>query len=155
MTAVQTNALVVLRVLIGWHFLYEGVVKIMNPNWTSTGYLIDSQGLFADWFLEVTLHPTFNQAADIIIMWGMIAIGLGMILGLFSRAACVGGMVMLALFYLSHPPLLGVKYAQPTEGAYLLIDKNLIEFVAIAVLTVFPTSRIIGLDRILFPKKNQ
>lgn len=31
----QWYALVLLRVLIGWHFLYEGYVKVINPNWSS------------------------------------------------------------------------------------------------------------------------
>ncbi len=24
-----------LRMLIGWHFLYEGLIKLFNPGWTS------------------------------------------------------------------------------------------------------------------------
>ena len=36
-TNFQTTALVVLRVLIGWHFLYEGLAKLGNPYWTSAG----------------------------------------------------------------------------------------------------------------------
>ena len=31
----QFYGLVVLRVLIGWHFLYEGVSKLINPYWRS------------------------------------------------------------------------------------------------------------------------
>ena len=31
----QLNGLVLLRVLIGWHFLYEGVSKLINPYWSS------------------------------------------------------------------------------------------------------------------------
>ncbi len=42
--------LVALRVLIGWHFLYEGLVKVINPNWSSAGYLMDSQGFLAGFF---------------------------------------------------------------------------------------------------------
>jgi hypothetical protein len=30
-SAVQRFALVMLRILIGWHFLYEGVIKAYNP----------------------------------------------------------------------------------------------------------------------------
>ena len=35
----QEALLVLLRVAIGWHFLYEGVVKILNPGWTAAGFL--------------------------------------------------------------------------------------------------------------------
>ena len=29
-TNTQLTALVILRILIGWHFLYEGIVKVIN-----------------------------------------------------------------------------------------------------------------------------
>ena len=35
-----------LRIFIGWHFLFEGVVKMYNPEWTSFGYLATAQGPF-------------------------------------------------------------------------------------------------------------
>jgi len=29
-----------LRITIGWHFLYEGVAKWMQPDWSAGGYLL-------------------------------------------------------------------------------------------------------------------
>ena len=49
----QLNVLVILRLLIGWHFLYEGAVKLYSSSWSAAGYLDDSQGLFATAFLYV------------------------------------------------------------------------------------------------------
>ena len=49
-TAWQTITLVLLRVLIGWHFLYEGVVKLFDREWSSYAYLMDSNGLFSGVF---------------------------------------------------------------------------------------------------------
>ena len=43
-TSAQLTAMVVLRLFIGWHFAYEGLVKILNPKWTSLPYLMDSKG---------------------------------------------------------------------------------------------------------------
>jgi thiosulfate dehydrogenase [quinone] large subunit len=72
-------------------------------------------------------------------------VGLALMLGLFTRAACVGALVLLGLFYLSALPTAGVP--QPgAEGAYLLVNKNLIEAAAVAVLLSFHTGRIAGLD---------
>ena len=39
----QLYGLVTLRVLIGWHFLYEGISKVINPYWSSAAYLLDSK----------------------------------------------------------------------------------------------------------------
>ena len=33
-TKAQMTWLMMLRLFIGWHFMYEGLVKIMNPKWT-------------------------------------------------------------------------------------------------------------------------
>ena len=43
----QLYGLVTLRVLIGWHFLYEGIAKLINPYWSSAAYLLDSKWIFS------------------------------------------------------------------------------------------------------------
>ncbi len=40
-----------LRVTIGWHFLYQGIWKFRNPNFTSAGFLAQAKGPWADHFL--------------------------------------------------------------------------------------------------------
>ena len=37
MSGAQQVTLVALRTLIGWHFLYEGYVKLLTPSWGSDG----------------------------------------------------------------------------------------------------------------------
>jgi hypothetical protein len=56
--------LVVLRVVIGWHFLYEGLVKLVNPNWSSLGYLLDSEGPLQDVFFRMASAPSLLQVVD-------------------------------------------------------------------------------------------
>jgi len=90
---------------------------------------------------------------DFLNIYGLIAIGLGLMLGLFSHAALWSGILLLALYYLSHPPCFWLKYSMPAEGSYLFVNKILIEMVAMIVLLVFPTSRIIGIDRLIFGKR--
>jgi thiosulfate dehydrogenase [quinone] large subunit len=148
----QLWMLVVLRVAIGWHLLYEGIVKLMNPNWSSVGYLMDSKGWFAGIFHEIASNPGLLQVADFLNIWGLILIGLGLLLGLFTRVATVAGIALLGLYYLSHPALINVNYAIPTDGSYIFVNKNLVEMLALCVLLVFPTGRIIGIDRLLYRK---
>jgi thiosulfate dehydrogenase (quinone) large subunit len=44
------------------------------------------------------------------------------------------------------PPLIGIEYTLPVEGNNLIVNKTLIEAVALCVLALFPTSKIFGLD---------
>lgn len=155
-TNVQLWTLVILRVAIGWHLLYEGIIKIMNPNWSSVGYLMDSKGIFAGTFQSWAANPGVLNVLDFLNIWGLILIGAGLILGIFTRVAAYGGIALLAMYYLSHPPLLNVTYAIPSEGNYMFVNKNLIELITIVVLLLFPTWRIIGIDRFIFgSRENQ
>jgi len=145
----QLSWLVVLRTFIGWHFLYEGMVKVLNPNWTATAYLLDSQGWFGSIFVNMAGNAGLMNSVDFLNKWALVVIGLGLLLGCFARLSSVGGILLLLLYTLSHPALIGVEYKLPFEGSYFLIDKNLVELAALGVLFVFPTARVIGIDRFL------
>ena len=145
----QTWCLVLLQLAIGWHLLYEGAAKLNNPDWSAEGYLLDSAGWFSGMFHAMAENASVLGLVNIVNSWGLAIVGLALILGLFTRVALVAGMVFLALYFLSHPPLIDVEYALPSEGNYLWVDKTLIELVAMSVLLVFPVSHIIGLDRLI------
>ncbi|MBN2480503.1 MAG: DoxX family membrane protein [Bacteroidales bacterium] len=143
----QLTWLVLLRVAIGWHFLYEGIIKIINPSWTSLAYLMDSKGFMAGFFTTLAENDGVLKIVDFCNEWGLFLIGLGLVLGIFTKLSAYAGILLVSLYYLSHPPFLGIEFAFPTEGNYLIVDKNLVEILALAVTIVFPTGRIIGLDR--------
>ena len=146
-TKAQLTWLVVLRILIGWFFLYEGLATILSPNWTSYGYLMDSKGFFSPLFTMIAENPTLMAITDFINIYGLTIIGLLLILGLFERVGYLGAAILLLLYYLSHPPMLNVEYMLPSEGTTLWVNKNLVMLVTVVVLYFFPTSKIIGLDR--------
>ena len=151
----QLYGLVILRVLIGWHFLYEGVSKIINPYWSSVAYLLDSKGPFSGLAETIVSNPTLLSISDYVNMWGLTLVGASLLLGLFSRFTTLVGMGLVILYYLFAPPLLGLEYSRPGEGSYIIVNKNLIEACALWVIHSFPTSHVIGLDRLLSnPKSN-
>ena len=154
-TKAQFWVLVILRVIIGWHFLYEGLVKFANPNWSSVGYLLDSEGFLKGFYYFLASSPEILKIVDLLNIWGLILIGLGLMIGAFSRAAIISGITLLGFYYLSHPPFVGLRYALPMEGSYLVVSKILIEMVALVVLLLFPTSKIIGVDMFFFSRKRK
>ena len=145
----QLSTLILLRVLIGWHFLYEGVAKLMDPGWSSASFLLESKWIFAPIFHFMATTPAILGFVDFMNMWGLTAIGLGLIAGCCTRLSSIAGMLILLLYYVCTPPLIGMTYSVPTEGSYLIVNKNLIEMVSLGVLFLFPTGNIIGLDRLL------
>ena len=79
---------------------------------------------------------------------GLMAIGLGLIVGCCTRIAAVAGMALIMLYYVCNPPFVGLFYSIPMEGNYLIVNKNLVEVAALFVLVLIPTQQIMGLDRI-------
>jgi len=151
----QSGLLVTLRMLIGWHLLYEGLVKLLNPQWSSYAFLEGSQGLFAgiaDW---ITSSPGVLSVVDSLNGWSLVAIGLALILGLFTRPAAFAGAALLGLYYLFNPPLIGMAPTVPMEGSYLIVNKNLIEAVTLLLIGVSPGARLFGIDMLFENRKDR
>jgi thiosulfate dehydrogenase (quinone) large subunit len=157
LTGAQQAALVILRTLIGWHFLYEGYYKLMLPAWsadgkplppwTSVGYLKAASGLLARVF-QWMIGAGHISWIDNTVRISLLLIGLSLILGLLTRVGCWGALFFLALFYLLAIPTAGSP--QPgNEGTYLIVNKTLIEGAAVGVLLAFNTGAIAGLDMFL------
>ena len=85
----QLYGLVTLRVLIGWHILYEGVSKLINPYWSSAAYLLDSKWIFSGLAKTIVSNPTLLTISDYVNMWGLTLVGLCLLLGVFSRQAAL------------------------------------------------------------------
>ena len=142
-------AITVMRVVIGWHFLYEGISKLTSPSWSAVGYMKAARGPFASLFRHIAGQPNLLDNANMITMYGLTIIGVLLILGLFTRLASLSGIGFILLFYLCNPPFVGYFYTIPTEGSYLIVNKNLVELCALAVIFATGSGRFAGLDRIV------
>lgn len=144
----QIAALLFLRIVIGWHLLYEGLVKIFSEGWTSKAYLLTSGWIFSGIFKGIAGSQGLLAIVDIINISVLTLAGLALILGIYTRTAALAGAVLLALYYLAHPPFAATAANLAAEGNYLIVDKNLIEFFALIVLAAFPATVFPGLDRL-------
>jgi len=149
----QKIVLTILRVAIGWHFLYEGIAKWMMPNWTAFEYLSASNWIFKDFFIWIAGNPTLLGLTDGFIMTSMVIIGLLLMLGFVERLAYVWSLFILLLLWVAKPPLTGLDFASVAEGNYLVIDKNAVEFFAILALCFFPSGCYYGLNVFFDPKQ--
>jgi thiosulfate dehydrogenase [quinone] large subunit len=154
-TPMQIYVLVALRLLIGWHLLYEGFSKLLISNWSSSGFLNESKWILSGFSHWIVSHPGILNAVDFLNTWGLIAIGTGLILGLFTKAAAISGAILLFIYYLNNPPLIGLEYSVPSEGSYLIISKTLIESLALVALAVFPSGYFAGLDMLVSRFRNR
>ena len=73
-------AITVLRVVVGWHFLYEGIAKLTSSTWTSAGYLKQARGPFAQLFKWLANQPNLLDYSNLVTSWGLSIVGLLLIL---------------------------------------------------------------------------
>lgn len=154
-TNLQLTTLFFLRLLIGWHLLYEGISKLLNPGWSSIGFLRESQWILSGFAQWIVSNETILTIVDFLNIWGLIVIGTALILGLFSRAAAFSGALLLLMYYFNNAPIIGIEYSIPAEGNNLVVSKTLIEAVALFVIAVFPTSSTLGLDALITQLKSK
>ena len=150
---VQQAGLVILRVFIGWHFLYEGMIKWTDPEWSASVFLKSSTWILSGFFIWLTENDTLLAGVDFVNQAGLVIIGIAFIAGFMTRTAAVTGIVLLGLYYLAFPPLFDGGVSAPGGDQYLLIDKNLIEMAGLYLLFAFRAGNVIGIDALIKIKK--
>ncbi len=148
----QVSGLTILRIMIGWHFLYEGLVKLYTP-WSAEAYLQGAVGPFKSIFTGIAQHDGLLNLVNILNEWGLVLIGLALFAGLFAKAGKIAGLILLLFYYVAYPPFASLGVNPHVEGSYWIVNKNLIEMAALFVLLMFPSSHVTGLDRYIFAKR--
>jgi len=142
---IQQWAIIILRIIIGWHLLHEGIVKL-SGEWSAESFLMGSWGLFSGLFQWMASQSAVLEIVNFLNVWGLILIGLGLFLGIFARIAAYSGILLLFLYYVAYPPF---------HGNELLVNKGLIELVSLVILVIFPSTLNIGLWSLLKQMKSR
>lgn len=122
-----------LRLALGWLYLYAGLTKVMNPSWTSKAYLEGATTMHG--FYAWLTSPGIMQAVDFLNTWGLTLLGVSLILGIGMKVSTRLGAVLMALYYI---PIL----AFPMVGAHsFLVDEHVIYALALLWLGVSPDAR--------------
>jgi uncharacterized membrane protein YphA (DoxX/SURF4 family) len=126
----------ILRVAIGWHFIYEGLSKILQGNWTASGYLLNTSGSLSGFYHALASSPAILKVTDILNMYGLLFIGLALFIGLFSRFTSIAGTLLLTLYYFAYPPF-GNPLVSASDGHLFIVDKLFIEAAALLFLAFY------------------
>jgi uncharacterized membrane protein YphA (DoxX/SURF4 family) len=122
-----------LRVAIGWHFLYEGLSKLFIPEWSAYNYLINSNSFLSGFYHALASSSVLIEVVDLLNIYGLILIGLALFLGVFIRFASLAGVGLLMLYYFAYPPF-GVSLLMGTESNLYIVNRIFIEAMALLVL---------------------
>jgi uncharacterized membrane protein YphA (DoxX/SURF4 family) len=136
----------VLRVAIGWHFLYEGITKLFSPGWTAHSFLMNTSGFMSGFYHWLASSPAMMRIVDLLNIYGLVLIGLFLFLGMFIRYAALSGTFLLMLYYFAYPPFGSSIFG--TEGNLFVVDRLFIESCAL-LLIAFGRETGYGLDGLL------
>ena len=125
----------------------ESLLEVRLTPWTSEGYLRGATGPLArifHWLISTGRTPWIDRSVRV----ALLLIGLELVVGIVHARWCGSSIVLSELVLSLYVPTLGVP--QPNaEGTYLIVNKTLIEAIAVVVLLAFDTGRIAGLDLLL------
>lgn len=136
----------VLRIAIGWHFLYEGLIKIIADDWSAGGYLNNTYGFLSGFYHWLAASADRLAVVDFLNIWGLIIIGLALFLGLCIRWSSLCGALLLLLYYFAYPPF-GISLLGG-DGTTYIINQLLIEAL-ILIFFFFYKETGYGLDNLI------
>ena len=133
---------IALRGVLGLQFLFAGLAKF--GDWSAAGYLSNASGPFTDFFLSLAGLGW----VDGLNRWGLLLIGVALLLGLAMRPASFFGAILMVLYYISD-----------FEGntVYGLIDSHIVYALIFVLFMAGGAGHILGLDgliRRLFHRKD-
>ncbi len=151
-SGLKTLTITIIRVALGWHFLYEGVSKLFIENWSSQSYLANTSGFLSGFFHWLASGEGLVNVVDFMNVYGLIFIGLALFIGLFIRIAAAGGIFLLVLYYFAYPPF-GTSLFGGTGGHFFIVDRNFIE-VFLLLWFVIGKQAGFGIDALILSQRN-
>lgn len=136
----------VLRIAVGWHFLYEGLANCMTENGSAYSCLYNTSGCFSGFYHWLANTPTALKTVDVLNMYGLTLIGLALFLGVFTRYVIVAGILLFTLCYFACPPF-GSSLFSSFEGQLFIVNKTLVEIAAL-LLILFSREKGYGVDKL-------
>lgn len=134
----QKISLFLLRLSLGWLFLYAGITKVLNPDWSAAGYLKGAKtfSFFYNWLLGADILPVVN----FINQWGLTLLGVSLILGCCVRFSAPLGALLMMLYYF---PVLQFSYIDTRS---FLVNEHIIYALSLIFLAVSKAGHFWGLD---------
>ena len=138
MTKSQKISLFLLRLSLGWMFLYAGITKIINPEWSAAGYLKGAKSFI--WFYQWLLNPGILPIVNFINEWGLTLLGISLILGIMVRLSSILGALLMLLYY-----FVILDFPYPNLNSFL-VDQHIIYAFVLLFFANLRAGRVWGLE---------
>lgn len=137
MSQFQKVSIVLLRVTMGWMFLYAGLRHVLDQNFSAAGYLAGAK-TFAS-FYHLLANPSILPVVNFVNEWGLTLLGVSLILGIFVRLSAELGTLLMVLYWIP----LGILHPNTHS---LVVDEHIIYGTALLLLASMSAGRVWGLE---------
>ena len=155
----RERGLVIVRVVLGFGFLYAGVEKWLNfagadQPWSAAGFLkFGTAGTVPDmvghsdsmvhnptqqFWVDLAGNPTVIGIVNFLVVFGEVAIGAALVLGVATRLAGALGALMMLLFWVA-----------AWDFQYGIVNQQFVYLVVSVVLAYAAAGKVFGLDAFL------
>lgn len=137
--SISSRPLLMLRIALGWLFLYAGVSHILDPQWSAAGYINSAKTFPAlyHWLASAQNIGWVNFVNE----WGMTLIGIALITGIMLRLASYGGILMMALYY-----LVILKFPYVGDHSFI-IDEHIIYILVLLTIASTSSKKLVSFER--------
>lgn len=136
---ISSRPLLVLRIALGWLFVYAGISHISNPSWSAAGYL-SSAKTFPALYHWLASAPNIGWV-NILNEWGITLIGIALISGIMLRLASYGGILMMALYY-----LVILKFPYVGDHSFI-VDEHIIYILVLLTIASTSSKKLVSFER--------
>lgn len=138
MTQSQKLFLFLSRISLGWFFFYAGITKVLDPNWSAGGFLQGAKTFPG--FYHALAQPGILPVVDFLNEWGLVLLGVSLILGIGVRLSSSLGALLMLLYYL---PQLDFPYP---DAHSFLVDQHIIYIFVLLFFAAVRAGRVWGLE---------
>ncbi|MGV8856480.1 MAG: DoxX family membrane protein [Devosia sp.] len=138
-TTTERGLIFLLRVTVGWIFLYAASHQVFAADFSIVGFLNSTKTFHG--FFQIFTGPVVAPIVSFLVAYGHLLIGLSLISGLMVRVSAAFGIFIMLIYWMAH---MDFPYIGDTNS--FIIDFHIIDALVLGLLIATRAGHVWGLD---------
>jgi thiosulfate dehydrogenase (quinone) large subunit len=138
-TGTEGKIVFLMRLCLGWVFLYAASHQVFVAGWSVSGFLEHTKTFH--WLFAPMAGPSTAPILSFFVEYGHLLIGLSLVFGLMVRLSSFFGILLMLLYWMAHMDF-------PYIGNHLnfIVDEHIVYALVLGLLIVKRAGHVYGLD---------